>query len=176
LQLDAYWTTLCDMRRLPAGSLVVVFVLALGVSSGLATRQPVVPLRVQRTVANLYGKEMAFVPRRLPAGYRFAGWSHSRKPSLFEYQVNLVKRDSTGAILAQVAFQVLRRPCPSAPAWGAQGYVRIDGRRIAWSRTNSDTYAWRCMTTAKGRSFVIFGMNGPVRTDAYLTAYATLVR
>lgn len=164
------------MRRLPVGSLVVVVVLALGVSSGSATRQPIVPLRVQRTVANLYGKEMAFVPGRLPAGYRFAGWSHSRRPSHFEYQLDVVKRDSTGAIVARLAFQVLRRPCPSAPAWGAQGYFRIDGHKIAWSRTNSDTYAWRCLTTARGRSFVIFGMNGSVRTDAYLTAYATPVR
>lgn len=155
--------------------LAIACVLAPGVAWALGGRQPVVPVRVQRTVLNLYGKRLAFVPSRLPAGYRYQGWSHSRKPSYFEYQFNFVEKDSTGKVVAAPSFQVIRRACPSAPSWPAQGHFRLNGHKIAWSRTNTETYAWRCLA-AQGRTFVIFGVNGSVRTDAFLVAYAKPVR
>lgn len=163
------------MRRLPAAWFAIACLLAPGAGWAFAGRRSVVPIRVQRTVLNLYGKQMAFVPSRPPAGYRYQGWSHSRKPSHYEYQFNLVKKDSTGEIVAAPSFQVIRRPCPSAPSWPAQGYFRLNGHKIAWSRTNADTYAWRCLST-KGHTFVIFGVNGSVRTDAFLVAYAEPAR
>lgn len=151
------------------GSLVVVLVLALyGSSLSDAAKPPTVPTHVRNAIVHDY-PAMAWIPGWLPKGYRFASWTHSKRPRYFEYQLAFVKK-SGGKITSQIAFQVFRRSCPTAPSWRAQGTFHVNGHTIEWSSTNTATYAWRCMKSAP--RFVIFGANGPVLKLAYLVGFA----
>ena len=129
------------------------------------------PIRVQDSIARQY-PSMAYVPGRLPTGFHFQSWTHSKKARYFEYQLIIVKPASNGGTARQLAFQVLRRSCPSAPSWPAQGSIRVRGRAVKWSRTKADSYAWLCMRSSRGQSVVVFGMDGSNRENALLAGYA----
>lgn len=145
-------------------SLVIALALA---PYGTAGTGATVPPAVRVAIIHSY-PAMAWIPGRLPNGYHFASWTHSKSKSNFGYQLTFVNRSTSPG--GQFAFQVIRRACPAAPSWPSQGSFRVNGNTIKWSRTNTDTYAWRCVNSA--RPFVIFGENGPVRTLAYVVGYA----
>ena len=114
---------------------------------------------------------MAYVPGRLPNGYRYQSWTHSKKSGNYEYQLVFVQ----GSTMNQVDFQVFRRTCPAAPSWPAMGILHVDGHALKWNKSNTGTTVWRCMKT-HGRSFVIFGLNGARQKLAHLVGYAVPAR
>lgn len=154
------------MSRTVAAFVALGLGLALWGTSAWAGSQSVVPSPVRRAIVRDY-PGMAYVPGRLPRGYRYASWTHSKKATNYEYQLVFAE----GSASKQLDLQVFRRACPAAPAWPAMGTLHVDGHAIKWSRTNTGTTVWRCMKN-QGRAFVIFGLNGPRAQLADLVGYA----
>src|SRR2546425_7859265 len=59
------------MRRLLVIGVAIASVAAL---SATASSAPAVPLRVQQAIEKRVSGQVAYVPTRLPAGYRYAKW------------------------------------------------------------------------------------------------------
>ena len=157
------------MRRI-AGQAVLGIVLSLalwGAWAAAAPRTTTVPAHVRHAIAHDY-PGMAWIPGRMPNGYRFARWTHSKKRGYLEYQLTFTKL-STSQVASQIYFQVVRRDCPSAPSWAPEGTFQINGHSVPWARSSTETDAWLCVRTQPA---VLVGSNGPVRQDAVLVAYA----
>ena len=168
------------VKPIPAALLPIAVFLALGSGWAWAGRQPAVPLQIQKRLANLYPREMAFVPGRLPTDDLYVRWfplhsiRNTRWTSYYGYEIFFHKKH----LSAGVEFVVARRSC----SWRAQGHFRINGHKISWRRTYDDSgdiideFAWRCMRTVRGQPFVLVGMGGGLRGDAYVVAYAKPAR
>jgi hypothetical protein len=154
------------MRKTTALFATLAFFLACG-SQASARQQSTVPASLRSALVNIYGG-MAYIPGRLPAGYAYRNWSHSQKPWNFAYRLNFRSGGSGSA----VSLEAVRRACPP---WPAKGTVRVNGHAIKWSRPNNETTAWRCLKY-RGRSFVLFGLNGSLQREAYVLGYAVAAR
>jgi hypothetical protein len=144
----------------------LAFLFAFG-SQASARQQSTVPAPLRSALVNIYGG-MAYIPARLPAGYAYRNWSHSVKPWNFEYRLNFRSNGSGSG----VSLEAVRRACPP---WPAKGTVRVNRHVIKWARSNAETTTWRCLKYG-GRSFVLFGLNGSLRSEAYVLGYAVAAR
>jgi hypothetical protein len=157
------------MRRTPAALAVLALSLALWGAVARAG-QPAVPAAVGQAIVKAY-PGMAYVAGRLPAGYRFTTWGHSKRQGDYGYQLDF----STASGKSQLTLQVLRRSCPAPPSWPANGTLHVNRHAIKWSRASTGTTVWRCLKSGAQR-FVIFGVNGPLRKLAYLVGFARPAR
>jgi len=71
-----------------------------------------------------------------------------------------------------VAFVVTGQPCSSTTFKSAMAIYQVNGRTIKAFWTHSDTTAWLCLKTHRGRPLLVLGANGPPRIDALVVAYA----
>lgn len=156
-----------DVGRIATAFVTLAITLGVYASPGWAN-QPTVPARVRLAIIREY-PGMAWVPGRIPSGFRYLSWKRSRKAASFGYQLNY----EGASVSAQFAFQILRRTCPSAPSWPTMRIFRVNGRRVRWSGSSSDQYAWLCKRTEQGRSYVIFAVGGgPARMLADVVGFA----
>lgn len=127
-----------------------------------SSNQTPVPSQVREAIVKDY-PVMAFLPGRLPSGYRYANWTHFKTG----YQLVFLH----GSVTNQVDLQVLSRPCPAPPKGPAKATLHVNGHTLKWLQTNHGAIVWRCMTN-RGRSFVIFGVNGPRQKLTDLVGHA----
>lgn len=153
------------LRVVGVSAILFALVLALSGCSARGSNQATVPSQVRKAIVKDY-PGMAFVPARLPKGYHYANWTHSRARHS-AYELIFIH----GSITHQVDLQVVRRSCPAPPKWRAKGTLHVNGHALKWLQTDNGAIVWRCMTN-QGRSFVIFGLAGPLHKLAELVGYA----
>lgn len=161
-------STRFSLRAVGLGAAVLfVLVLAVWRWSARSSDQGTVPSQVRDAIVKGY-PGMAFVPGRLPAGYRFANWAYSKRPGLAYVLVF-----QHGSIKDQIELAVRRGPCPAPPKWPAKDThtIRVHGQALKWLQSRNGPVVWRCMTN-QGRSFVIFGGAGSRQKLAELVGYA----
>jgi hypothetical protein len=97
-----------------------------------------VPLKAQQQIeqrARLY----AYVPARVPAGFRFVRWNYTAKPVPVMREFFRSKTHLTWEITFVVSPQ--RGTCPR----GEKSF-QVDGNKVYWSHTRNEQQAWRCVT------------------------------
>ena len=113
--------------------------------------------------------QMAWVPARLPTGYRYISFALPRRAVAFDYQL-LFEKGPRRRPTSLITFELVRRRCPAPPAWPAMGKYRIGGQLIDWSQTSSDTYAWRCIAAL--HPYVLFATGEGPHPLAYVVGHA----
>src|SRR3954454_5998730 len=132
------------MRRL---LVVGALVAALSVPVAGASLVPV-PLLVQHAIAKKT-RGLAYVPARVPFGFRYLRWSYAAKPQ----PVTRIWFQRRGKPAWQITFVASKQSgaCPR----GEKSY-QVDGSKVWWSHTANEQQAWRCVS----------GPNGLVRLTA----------
>jgi hypothetical protein len=155
------------MRRTAAGVVGLAVGLALWGGRAWGGNQTTVPAQVRNAIVRDY-PGWAFIPGRLPSGYHYASWTHSR---VLKYGYVLVFLH--GSVRNQVELQVQRRSCPAPPKWPAKGTLHVNGHALKWLQSDHGPIVWRCLTK-QGRSFVIFGVSSGASRQklAELVGYA----
>lgn len=122
--------------------------------------QPAVPLRVQRLVKRR-APLAAYVPTRLPTGYRYASHENLSRSG---FDLYFSCRDPpTGPVLG---FGSVKMPTRASCSQGRPTRrFRINGVLVFWSRGNNDQQAWRCMT--RGRTHVLVTATCAAARDVY---------
>lgn len=137
--------------------------------SARGSNQMTVPSHVREAIVRDHAG-WAFLPGRLPSGYRYANWTNCRNQSCYELDF----RHGSGKSQVSLGLQVQRRPCPAPPKWPAKDThtLRVDGHALKWLQSDHGPIVWRCMSI-KGRPLVIFGVsvNGPPQKLAELVEY-----
>lgn len=100
----------------------------------VATSQPV-PLHSQQAIKQrtaLY----AYVPARVPIGFRYYRWSFTPKPAALRIQL----RNTAG-------WEIVFSASPGAACTGAgkEKSFQLDGNKVYWSHTATEQRAWRCV-------------------------------
>ena len=133
------------------------------------SNQATVPSQVRNAIVTAY-PGMAFVPDRLPSGYHYANWAHSKRAGL---GYALIFQDGSGK--NQIDLLVQRHSCPAPPKWPAKDThtLHVSGHALKWLQSDNGPVVWRCMTH-RGRSFVISGASssGSRQKLAELVGYA----
>lgn len=125
----------------------VAALLAVGAAVGCGSSSTIsvaLPQRLQREVAKTE-PILAFVPTRLPPGYRYA--DHSVTRSGFDIWFS-----KAGEAPDQLGFHVRKASC--ATQGSAMHAFHINGAVVSWSATYEDQEAWRCFARGSVR-FVI---------------------
>ena len=121
-----------DVRGLMVtGTLVVGF----AVASVAAASTPRVPLHSQRAIkqrTTLY----AYVPARVPIGFRYYRWSFTPKPPA----LRIVFRNKAGW---EIVFSA--SPGAACSGVGKEKSFQLDGNKVYWSHTATEQQAWRCV-------------------------------
>lgn len=121
-------------RSLPA-SLVAA---ASAAAAGGASAAPAVPLYVQGLIAQRAG-DLAYVPTRLPAGYRYGRFQVARGPT--EVVLRFVRARPGGVRPTWFVVRVRRQGAgPGSCAAGRQKTLQMGGNRVYWD----GEAAWRC--------------------------------
>jgi hypothetical protein len=133
------------MRRLLAGAALVAAFLVPVAGAALVP----VPLRVQHAIAQKT-RGLAYVPARVPFGFRYLRWSYAGKPQPVT-RIWFQRRGKPAAW--QITFVASKQSgaCPR----GEKSY-QVDGSKVWWSHTANEQQAWRCVS----------GPNGLVRLTA----------
>jgi hypothetical protein len=120
------------MRRvIVTGTLVAGFALA----SVAAAATPPVPLRSQQAIKQrtaLY----AYVPARVPIGFRYQRWSFTAKPAALRIEF----RNKAGWAIVFTA-----SPGAACSGAGKEKSFQLDGNKVYWSHTETEQQAWRCV-------------------------------
>jgi hypothetical protein len=117
------------MQRLLVAGLAVLALAT--VSAGAATSaSPAVPLTVQRAIRKRVTPLAAYLPSRVPAGYRYRTWQGSR--SGFEIWFGQLAFGAGVAHSCSVGGSPMKT-------------FRIAGVNVFWSATYEDQQAWRCV-------------------------------
>jgi hypothetical protein len=154
----------------PVRCVPLLLVLALaGCASGSrhptsGSKHPTVPSQVRNTIAKDY-PGMAFVPARLPSGYRYANWMNCRNHACYA----LIFENGP----VDLDLRVISESCPAPPKYPAKNThtLHVNGQALKWMNTNNGPYVWRCMTN-RGRPFVIFGGPDLLQRATELVGYA----
>ena len=115
---------------------------------------------------------MAYVPDRLPTGYRYSSWD-TDTPFPGGYRIVFVKQGS-GVVVREVTFAVYPQPYAAPGVWGANpnDALHVNGHTVYWTGgAHIDNRAWRWVW-AHGHSVLISADVGVARTDAYIVGYA----
>ena len=111
---------------------------------------PPVPLHAQQAIKQrtaLY----AYVPARVPLGFRYYRWSFTSKPAA----LRIVFRNNAGWEISFVA-----SPQAACAGAGKEKSFQLDGNKVYWSHTTAEQQAWRCVV---GRN------HAPIRLTATTT-------
>ena len=105
------------------------------------TAAPPVPLRSQQAIKQRT-KLYAYVPARVPIGFRYYRWSFTPKPPA----LRIVFRNKAG-------WQIVFSATPGAACTGAgkEKSFQLDGNKVYWSHTATEQQAWRCVTGRNGK-------------------------
>ena len=121
-----------DVRRLiVTGTLIVGF----AVASVAAASTPPVPLHAQQAIKQRT-KLYAYVPARVPIGFRYYRWSFTPKPPA----LRVVFRNKAGR---QIVFSA--SPGAGCSGAGKEKSFQLDGNKVYWSHTATEQQAWRCV-------------------------------
>lgn len=96
---------------------------------------PTVPLHAQQAIKQrtaLY----AYVPARVPLGFRYYRWSFTPKPAA----LRIAFRNKAGWGISFVAS--VQAACAGA---GKEKSFQLDGNKVYWSHTAVAQQAWRCV-------------------------------
>lgn len=124
------------------------------VASVAAAAAPTVPVRSQQAIKQRT-KLYAYVPARVPLGFRYYRWSFTPKPAA----LRLVFRNKAGWEIAFVA-----SPQAGCAGAGKERSFQLDGNKVYWSHTATEQQAWRCVV---GRN------HKPIRLTASTTVPPT---
>jgi hypothetical protein len=129
-------------------SVVAVAGLLVTAPAAASPTPPVVPARAQHAIKQQLSPLYAFVPTRLPPGYRYANWMHARRlPTHLTIWFTWHRSRYPG-----LGFNVSADRCPPVHAMKTYRF----GRSIVhWSTTYTDADAWRCVTRG-GRRFLFY--------------------
>jgi hypothetical protein len=131
-----------DVRRLiVTGTLIV----GLAVAAVAAASTPPVPLHAQRAIKQRT-KLYAYVPARVPIGFRYYRWSFTPKPPA----LRVVFRNKAG-------WEIVFSASPGAACAGAgkEKTFQLDGNKVYWSHTATSSRrgaAWSGGTTSRSAS------------------------
>jgi hypothetical protein len=117
--------------------LIVMGTLIVGLAAAsvaAASTQPV-PLHAQQAIKQRT-KLYAYVPARVPIGFRYYRWSFTPKPP----ELRIVFRNKAG-------WQIVFSASPGAACSGAgkEKSFQLDGNKVYWSHTATEQQAWRCV-------------------------------
>ena len=124
--------TVKDVRGLIVTGMLIVGLVAASVA---AASTPPVPLHAQQAIkqrTRLY----AYVPARVPIGFRYYRWSFTPKPPA----LRIVFRN-------KAAWEIVFTASPGAACSGAgkEKSFQLDGNKVYWSQTAAEQQAWRCV-------------------------------
>jgi len=111
-----------------------MLVAGLAVTTATAAAAPV-PLHAQQAIkqrTTLY----AYVPARVPLGFRYYRWSFTPKPAA----LRIAFRNKAGWEISFVASA--QAACAGA---GKEKSFQLDGNKVYWSQTAVAQQAWRCV-------------------------------
>jgi len=156
------------MARIATHLLLLTVLLALCDGCSASSHEPAVPLRVRQKLVALY-PGMAYVPSRLPKGYRYSSWdTDTTFPG--GYRIVFVRNRPA----REVTFSVDPEPYAAPGLWGANpnDALHVNGHTVYWTGgSHIDNRAWR-WAWAHGRSILISADVGQARTDAFFVGYA----
>jgi hypothetical protein len=97
----------------------------------------------------------AYVPARVPLGFRYYRWSFTPKPPALRIQF----RNKAG-------WEIVFSASPGAACSGAgkEKSFQLDGNKVYWSHTATEQRAWRCVVGRNGK---------PIRLTASTTVPPT---
>jgi hypothetical protein len=124
------------MRKLVLTGIAVAGLAA--ATAGAASYFAPVPPKAQQQIkqrASLY----AYMPARVPAGFRFVRWNYTAKPLPVIREFFRSKTHLTWEITFVASPQ--RGTCPR----GEKSF-QVDGNKVYWSHTLNEQQAWRCVT------------------------------
>lgn len=107
----------------------------------LAASVLVVPARSQRAIRHKL-PSLAYVPARVPTGFRYYRWATTTRPLLRITFRNRAKQEITFV----ASFR--KGSC----AAGKEKTMQLAGNKVYWSRTGSGQQAWRCVKGRNGRN------------------------
>jgi hypothetical protein len=118
-------------RLIVTGTLIAGFVVA----TVAASSTPPVPLQAQQAIKHrttIY----AYVPPRVPLGFRYYRWSFTPKPPA----LRIVFRNKAG-------WEIVFSAAAGAACTGAgkEKTFQLDGNKVYWSHTAAEQQAWRCV-------------------------------
>jgi hypothetical protein len=103
---------------------------------------PVVPLSVQRSIAEKVQPRFRWVPTLAPAGWRYRAWGPGDPP---RRGTGLdIWFSPAGSTEIGPGFHVL--PVTSCSLKTAMKRFTFDGVRVGWSTTYEDSQAWTCLS------------------------------
>jgi hypothetical protein len=116
---------------------LVVAAIATGfASTASAATRPAVPAFTQHSILKR-APALAYVPARLPVGYRYHRWWYATSP---EPVVRIWFRNRAGKELVFIASRA-KGDC----AAGREKTLQMGGNKVYWSHTESEQQAWRCV-------------------------------
>jgi WD40-like Beta Propeller Repeat len=140
-----------------------------------------VPAAAARAIKTHVPARYAYIPHRIPAGWRYVSWDAGRAtPALFPRGKGLNIWFAAGqSSLPGPGLHVFTvRTCSLR---GAMKTFRVNGTRVAWSATYADGQAWRCVA-GPARSMIEIiasgdgiGTSSAAAARAYATELARLV-
>lgn len=128
------------------GLLVLVPALS-GCGDGHRSAQPTggVPSYFLKAIETGYPEE-AYLPSRLPKGFRYDGSRTYTASYDVYYDVKGIAFGTT--------FEMLQAPCRHFGR--ARHTFVVNGKQIRWSGTSGVQQAWLCLSTKEGHSFLLF--------------------
>jgi hypothetical protein len=109
-------------------------------ATALAAAAPLVPTHSQQAIRQKL-PQLAYVPTRIPPGFRYYKWETTTRPLL---RITFRNR-ALQTITFEASFQ------QGACVAGKQKTLQLDGNRVYWSQTAAGQQAWRCVTSPTGR-------------------------
>jgi hypothetical protein len=124
--------TVRDVRRLIVTGTLIAGIAAASVA---VASVPSVPLHAQQAIKHRT-KLYAYVPARVPIGFRYYRWSFTPKPGA----LRIVFRN-------KAVWEIVFSASPGAACTGAgkQKTFQLDGNKVYWSQTETGQQAWRCI-------------------------------
>jgi len=130
--------TVSGVRRLiVSGTLFAGF----AVAAVAAASAPPVPVHSQQAIKQRT-KLYAYVPARVPLGFRYYRWSFTPKPAA----LRIAFRNKAGWEIAFVA-----SPQAGCAGAGNEKSFQLDGNKVYWSHTATEQQAWRCVVGPTAR-------------------------
>jgi hypothetical protein len=115
-------------------SLVIALVVAAVTAGAASAGSPVVP-RHSQVAIRLKLPSLAYVPARVPSGFRYYRWATTTRPALRIWFRDKAQHEITFVATNQVG------PC----ATGREKTFQLDGNKVYWSHTANEQQAWRCV-------------------------------
>ena len=118
-----------------------------------------VPYRIQRTIVHA-DPMVAYIPTRLPAGYRSAKYASDRRGFGIWFNNPVRSPNDLGYDVLVAACSTAGRPMHT--------FISLNGVRVRWSATYEDQHAWRCLTR-DGMAVILTASRSVAGDDSLIT-------